>query len=659
MHLLRRVFPYFAVGLLLAALVWAMSFGTLPPADFTFDNSTEIESIDPGVVTGQPEHRIINALFEGLLRNMPKDGWENEPHGPTDTVEMTPQPAMAFRPEVSEDLRTYTFRMRPGALWSDGSPVTAEDFAWSWMRTLHPETGGKYSYQLHYIVGAKKFTRAQIDVGDQVEVELADRRNRLQLFPQGTIERGTLTAIHKPPAPAIPAGANDEQRGEIEADWKQLWVFAVEVKPANGGDVDWEAAGQVRLFARDPAKAIAAVGRSMLPDLRVEPCMHVLPDFRSTVGVRAESPEELVVTLEHPAPYFLDLVAFYPLYPVNRKCVETFGSPDWTKPENLVCNGPFTMEFRRIRDRIRLVKNPRYWSADSVKLDVIDALATKSETTSLNMYLNGQLDWSTQMPISTIPILQRDFADQFYTAPELTTYFYRLNVTRDKLRDKRVRRALALAIDKQTICERITRAGEQPAGSLVPPGISGYESPPGAPFDAERARQLLADAGYPGGRGLPTIEILYNDMDAHKTIAEAIQQMWRTNLGIDTRLRALEWGVYLDTTHKLQYDVARAGWIADYADPNTFLDMFQTGNENNQTGWSHAEYDRLIREAAVEADPDKRMAMFAEAEAILLDEQPIIPIYFRVSKNLVQPHVKGFFNNAQDDHPLHLLRVER
>jgi oligopeptide transport system substrate-binding protein len=251
------------------------------------------------------------------------------------------------------------------------------------------------------------------------------------------------------------------------------------------------------------------------------------------------------------------------------------------------------------------------------------------------------------------------FQDQFYTAPELTTNFYRLNVTREKLRDKRVRQALALAIDKRKICERITLAGELPAGSLVPPGIAGYASPPGAAFDPERAQKLLAEAGHPGGQGLPTIEILYNDNDAQRTIAEAIQQMWRTHLGVNTSLRGLEWGVYLDTTHKLQYDVVRSGWIADYADPNTFLDMFQTGNENNQTGWSNSRYDELIQGAAAEADPKKRMGMLRDAETILLDEQPIIPIYFRVSKNLVNKRVKGFFNNVQDDHPLKWIDVAK
>ena len=656
---LRKIFPILAACLLGGALVWAMSFGTLPKADFTFDNGTEIETVDPSLATGQPEHRVINALFEGLLHHGPKPGWQDAPLNAV--VEMVPEPGVAEMPEISEDGRVYTFHIRENAKWSNNDAVTAHDFTWSWMRTLHPETAARYAYQLHYLVGAKKYNLAQVEEGDEVEVELPDRPDRLQLVPRGTIIRGVVTSIHKPPEPAIPADASDEQKEELTADWKQTWVYAVEIE------------GQTRWFAKEPEK----INRNALtPALsqreretsyagsgvrapNIEQCLHVLPDFEKTVGVRAENDRTLVVTLENRTPFFNDLVAFYPLYAVHRKCVETHGSPNWTKAENIVSNGAFKMQFRRIRDRVRMVKNEHYWDAANVKLNVVDALAIKSETTSLNMYLNGQVDWATHMPVGNIPKLKKELPREFRTGAELTAYFYRVNVTRPELRDKRVRQALNLATNKIKICERVTRAGELPATTYVPPGIAGYTGPAGPPFDKEKARALLAEAGYPGGRGLPTIEILYNDMDAHRTIAEAIQQMWKENLGINTELRSLEWGVYLDSTHNLDYDVARAGWVADYPDPNTFLDMFQTGNENNQTGWGNAQYDELIQKAAAEGDPERRMEMLRDAESILLDEQPIIPIYVRVTKNLVQPYVKGFFNNVQDEHPLKLLEIVR
>ena len=645
-HLLRRAFPFLALGLLAGALAWAVSFGTLPPADFSWDNFTEVETIDPAMSTGQPENRVINGLFEGLLRNLPEDGWETK-YGLHDTVPMTPQDAVAESYTLSDDGRVYTFIIRPTAKWSNGDPVTAEDFWWSWRRTLHPETASQYAYQLYYLVGAKAFNLATVKEGQAVEVELADRRDPLQPFPRGTIVRGTLTSIHKPPEPAIPQGADDDQKSRIQAAWKAQWVYVVEE-----GD-------KVREFSKDPAGARRAAA-SMTPPAppldKLEKCLQVLPDFEKTVGVKADG-NKLIVTLNSRTPYFTDLVAFYPLYPVHRPTIEAYGTPNWTRPENIVSNGAFKLQFRRIRDRIRMVRNEHYWDSAGVKLNVVDAFAIKGETTSLNMYLNGQIDWSTQMPISTIPSLKKDFAEEFRYGPELTTYFYRVNVTRPELSDKRVRRALSMAIDKQSICDYVSRAGEQPARSLCPPGMKGYTPPAGAGYDVDGAKKLLAEAGYPGGRGLPTIEILYNERDDHKTIAETVQQMWKENLGVDAVLRGLEWGVYLDSQQTLDYDTCRAGWVADYADPNTFLDMFVTGGENNQTGWSNLRYDELIHEAANEPDPERRMSLLHEAETIFVDEQPIIPIYFRVSKNLVKPYVRGFFHSVNDEHPLKLIEV--
>ncbi len=653
-HFFRRAFPLIAFGVLLAALAWAMSFGTLPPADFTFHNGDEAETIDPARATGQPENRIINGLFDGLLRKMPPENWESLAlRG--QNVPLTAQPALAERYELSPDGKTYTFHLRPGAKWTDGSPVTADDFAWSWMRTLHPETGSRYAYQLHYVRGARAYNLAHASPGGRVEVELPDRRDAVQPFPRGTLVRGLATAIHKPPPPQSQPGASDEEHSDAEVQWQKSWIFAV------------DAAGRQRWFAKEPAAARRAI-ESMWPRPapgvaeKIETCLHVLPDFETTVGIRAEAPDRLVVTLDNPTSYFTDLVAYYPLYAVHRACVEQHGSPAWTKAENIVGNGAFKLALRRIRDRIRVVKNPDYWDAANVQLQSVDYLAMKSETTGLNMYLNGQLDWAPYVPQSTIPILKDPagkFAGQYFSAPLLTVYFYRVNVTRPELRDKRVRQALNLAIDKQVICDLVTGAGEVPARTFVPPGLAGYESPAGAGYNVAAARQLLEGAGYPGGRGLPTIEILYNDLDAHRTIAEAIQQMWRSNLGIAAELRGLEWGVYLQSQHKLDFEVSRSGWIADYPDPNTFLDMFLTDGENNQTGWSSPRYDELIRSAATEPDAARRMTILREAEALLLDEQPIIPIYFYVSKHLVQSRVKGFFNTVQDEHPLQLLRIEQ
>lgn len=619
-HSLRRVFPYIALMCLVAAMVWAVSFGTLPRADFAFNNGDEIKTVDPAKATGSPEGRVINGLFEGLLRQTPMER-EPDENGIVPLEPITNGVAESY--SVSEDGIVYTFKMRPTAVWTNGDRVTADDFSWSWRRMLHPETGSQYAYQLYYVRGAMNYNQAILKVGDRVEVELDDRRDPQQLFPRGTLLKGILTMT-------------DEENEN----------FTVEVKTDSDGQTDWDTQGRQKNFTKLTAENPGQGTK----------CHHLLPDFESTVGIQALDPDTLIVTLNNRTPYFPDLVAFYPLYPVNRRCVEEHGTPNWTKPENIVSNGPFRLQFRRIRDRVRMAKNPSYWNASQVQVGTVDAMAISSQTTSLNMFMNGQLDWTTTVPNAMIPDLRE--RDDFYTAPMLTTYFYRINVERPGLDKVLVRRALNMAIDKREIVENVTKAGQQPARSFVPPGLPGFESALCGEFDPDKARQLLAQAGHAGGRGLPKIEILYNTQEAHRDIAQVIQQHWKKHLGIEVSLRNLEWGTFLDTLHKTDYAVARSGWIGDYADPNTFLDMFITDGSNNQTNWSNEEYDDLIEAAKSETNPTARLKLLHKAERILMDEQPIIPIYFYRSINMVHPRVHGFAANIQDVHPLHLLRTE-
>jgi oligopeptide transport system substrate-binding protein len=243
-------------------------------------------------------------------------------------------------------------------------------------------------------------------------------------------------------------------------------------------------------------------------------------------------------------------------------------------------------------------------------------------------------------------------------APMLTTYFYMLNTTRPPLDDRRVRHALSMAIDREEIVRVATGAGEIPAHTLVPPYLPDYKQPPGTPHHPERARELLAEAGYPEGRGFPKLEIHYNTHEQHQAIAELMRKQWQRELGINVALRNEEWGSYLDTQQQMKYSVSRRAWGGDYLDPNTFLNMYITDGDNNKTGFSIAEYDRLIDQAAREPDETKRMQMLQQAEAILLDELPILPIFFYVSRNMVRPEVRGFYNNLQDDHPLRALWID-
>lgn len=606
----RDLVLYLVVVLVIAALGWSVAFQPVPRADFAFCNGTEIKTVDPAIVSGAPEGRVIQALFEGLLGIDPK------------TAEPTTEFGTAERYTVSDDGLTYTFHLRDEACWSNGDPVTAEDFRWSMMRVLHPETAAEYAYELYYIQGAETFNTAEVNAGDRVEVELSTRPDPRQLFPRGEIVRGKLISV-----------AN---QGTESAPRK---IYTVEID------------GKRRRFS------------SEVVEDGIEACHWVLPDFDETVAIRALDAHTLQIKLEHPTHYFPKLMAFYPFFPVNRKCVEKHGYPEFTKPENLVNNGAFRLEFRRVRDRIRLRKSETYWNRDAVGLETIDVLSVSSEHTGLNLYLSGEADWINTVPTTMIKVLREKYADREYKdfdpQPYLATYFYRVNVREGPLADVRVRQALNMAIDKRRIVDDIVKAKELPARSFVPPGIPDYEPAYCGPYDPQRAQELLAEAGYPGGQNFPTIEILYNTSEAHRAIAEFIQAEWKKTLGVNIRLVNLEWGSFLAMTRQGEYYVARAGWIGDYSDPNTFLKMFVTGGANNQTGWGNERYDRIINELATrEVDSERRLALLQEAEGILMQEQPIIPLYYYSSKNMVRPYVKNFYHNIQDLHPLYTIGID-
>jgi oligopeptide transport system substrate-binding protein len=345
---------------------------------------------------------------------------------------------------------------------------------------------------------------------------------------------------------------------------------------------------------------------------------------------------------------------------VHRGCLEQFGRPAWKHPANIVTNGAFRLAQRRIRDRIRLVKSDTYWDRDNVRLNVIDALSIEDRTTGLNLFLKDQCDWTTQPPPNAIRELLREKPprNDINPYPQLTTYFYLLNTTRRPLRDARVRRALSLAIDRKEITRIATAAGEQPAYSFVPPHLPGYERQKCAQRNPELARELLAEAGYAKGLGFPKLEIHYNTDQVHQTIAEMVRKQWQRELGITVALRNEEWGSAQETQHQMDYIISRRAWIGDYLDPNTFLDLFVTGGENNLTGFSNAEYDRLIADAAKEPDKVKRMQMLERAERILMDEMPIIPVFFYMSRNLVKPYVRGWYNNLLDHHHLRAIWID-
>lgn len=484
----------------------------------------EVEDLDPQILTGIPEHRVTSALFEGLADLDPKT--------------LKPVPAVAKSWDISDDAKVYTFHLRDDARWSNGDPVTAEDFAYSWQRVLSPGLAAEYAYLLHHIKNAR---------------------------------------------------------------------------PYNEGDLD---------------------------------------DF-SQVGVKVLDTLTLEVTLESPTPYFLQLQFHQAYYPVHRATIESFGAMDqrntkWTRAGNHVGNGPFRLTEWRPSEYIAVEKNPYYWDAASVRLDGIRFYPIDQLQTEERSFRNGELDMTETLPLNKVSYYKEKNPEEFVNGPYWATYYYRFNTTKPPFDDVRVRRAFALAVTRETLTLDLLQAGEQPAGNLVPPNPEGYTFSGAVGTDVEQARALLAEAGYPNGEGFPRAEVLYNTSENHKLIAEALQRMWTKNLGVNVTLSNQDWKVYLDSTSNLNYQIARAGWIGDVLDPVNFLECFLGGNGNNRTGWKNAEYDRLIREAYEATDETARNGLYQQAETVLMDEMPIMPLYFYTLKFLKAPEVKGYTPNLLD-----------
>jgi len=374
------------------------------------------------------------------------------------------------------------------------------------------------------------------------------------------------------------------------------------------------------------------------------------PDF-SKVGVSVLDDYTVQVKLHSPTPYFLQLLDHYSMYPVHRATVEKFGSAtdrlsQWAREGNIVTNGAFALTEWQINSHLRVEKSPLYWDADKVKLNAIVFYPTENLVTEERMFRDGQLHRTEEIPLEKIKAYQAEQPEITHIAPWIGSYFYMLNTTREPLTDVRVRKALAMAVDRALIADTVTQGVYRASTALVPPGTVGYTPPHLFDYDPEQARQLLAEAGYPDGQGFPPIDILYNTHEDHRKIAVAIQQMFMQNLNIQVNLVNQEWKVYLDSHNNMNYDISRRGWIGDYVDPYTFLSMYITDGGNNKTGFSNARYDEIVLKAApAELDRDKRYALYHEAETILLENMPILPIFTYQYKHLFTTSVKGMPDN--------------
>lgn len=488
---------------------------------FHVGNRSEVQDLDPHLCSGVAEFRALGALFEGLCVLDPRT--------------MQPKPGAAAAWTLSGDGRVYTFDLQPNGKWSDGTPLTAEDFVYSWQRMLTPALGGEYAYLLHCLKNGKAFNEGK------------------------------------------------------------------------------------------------------------------LSDF-SQVGVKALSPLKLEVTLESPVPYFLSMQIHFAWHPVPRHVIEKFApmaqrGSAWTRAENHVGNGPFKVTSWRPDEVLETVRNPHYWDAANVKPDGISFYPIANEQQEERRFRTGGLDMTYTVPMHMIEEYKAAHADELVLAPFLQTYYYRFNCSKPPFNDPRVRRAFSMALDREEIAKHVAKAGEQPAYAFVPPNTAGYTCAYKAPADLEAARALLAEAGYPGGKGLPPLDLLYNTSESDKLFSEAVQRQWKEGLGADVRLLNQEYKVYLDSMSRLNYDICRSTWLGDVLDPINFLECFLTGQGNNRCGYSSPEFDALIAQVYAESDPARRADLMQQAERRLLEDSPFAPMLYMTQKFLLRPGISGAETN--------------
>ena len=500
-----------------------------------YGNGAEPQGIDPHLVTGVPESHIVRALFEGLAVKNP--------------ITLEPEPGVAERWEISPDGTVYTFFINPQAKWSNGEPVTASDYVWSWERALHPETGSLYAYMLFPVVNAEKFASGAID------------------------------------------------------------------------------------------------------------------DF-AEVGIKSLDAQTLRISLNAPTPYFLQLMDHYSTFAVHPETVLKFGGMSdrftlWTRPENIVSNGAFTLKEWSLNRQIKVEKNPHYWDKSSVALEGVYFYPTENVVSEERMFRSEQLHVTQGIPLGKIPNYRAVQNSPYVQAPYLGTYYYLINTKKPPVDDVRVRKALSYSIDRDTLTRTVLRDTAIPAYSITPPDTLGYNPPKLFSFDPEQARALLAEAGYPDGQGWPGLEITYNTNEDHRKIAVAVQQMWKDELGIDVSITNQEWKVYLNTVSQGEFQVARRGWIGDYVDANNFLDLFLANGGNNNTGYANAEFDDIIlNQAPKAASREERYQLFFQAETMMMQEMPIIPFYTYTSKRLIHPSVSGIYPNIMDSLNLKYVRLD-
>lgn len=504
---------------------------------FRFALDSPPASIDPTKISGVPGGRVAFNIFEGLL--MPAQTTE-EAEKPGDLV----RPGVAKDYEVSEDRKTYTFKLRKDAKWSNGEPVTAEDFVYSWKRTLLPGYPVDYAQLFYVIEGVETY--------------------------------------------------NEE---ESESNWED-------------------------------------------------------------VGIKAPDEHTIKIQLAHPTPYFPELVAFYTFFPQPKEIVEQHRE-DWTSPENIVTNGPYTLSEHQEGKRLLLEKNDQYWDAGNVSIETAEIQIIEDAEELVEQYENEKLHWTGR---SLTPWQVPEFRDRpgFHEEQTLGTHFVRVNVSEKDsfMSDPKFARALRLAVDREQIVEETLNGVFPVANSFVPDKMPKYESNTTVSHDPEKAKKLLEEMGVSSGADFGTVKLLHNKGTLPQKTASAVEQQWEEKLGFEIELEGKPWEKYLEAIDITGYELARSGWVGDYNDPMTFLDMWTTEDGQNDTGWSNETYDKHIRAAKSAKESPERIKQFLEAESLLLENGPVVPLFHMQNHVLVGTNVKGYKKQTRNIHLLKDLSVE-
>jgi oligopeptide transport system substrate-binding protein len=382
-------------------------------------------------------------------------------------------------------------------------------------------------------------------------------------------------------------------------------------------------------------------------------------DF-STVGVEVLDPLTLRLTLRGPTPYFPEILKHFTWTAVPQHVVLKHGTigqrgNPWTRLENIVANGPYQIKSWRRTDHIEVERNPHYWNAKNVILNGIRFLPVTNIFTEGRMFRDDQLHVTYGATPEIVDQMKKEHPEQLRQEPYVGTDFFRLNNTRKPMDDIRVRQALSAATDRQALCDHVYR-GYKPAHAITPP-MGTYDPPRIAAHDPEKAKRLLAEAGYPEGKGFPRLKVLIASKETAATLAQALQAMWRETLGIEVEIENKEWNAYLVATAELDYDIAFGGWVGDYLDPLTFLEMWSPGNGNNNTGWNNPAFAKLLQQSCQESDGTRRFERLHQAEAILIEESPVVVVAWKARNYLVHPSVEGWNPLLLANNPFQFIRL--